>query len=390
MLVGILLGALAAAIGFGQTPQISAQTLDQLKNQRQELNREIERNRQQVEQKKQEAKKLSEQIQKIDGDIAATQERIKATDAQLGDAKATIEVLNIKIADTQKTIDTLTDQTNELLRVMYETSDQNIVVLLAGSSVSDIVDRIAYGESLQLTLEQLLDESNRLKTDLLTQKKDQQDRQTNLEELKKKHEAYQSNLDQNKDRKENLLEKTKISQQEFEKKLEQAKRLSIQVENELSALARTLGQRGSAIKSKDLGVSQLGFRCPVDLRYITTRFGPTDSSYPFFEAIKFHSGVDLVGEGPVYAATDGVANLFNTSAGYGNYIVIGAKTVNASYATLYGHLQSFLVENGSEVKQGDLIGIQGTTGWSTGPHVHFEVWLNGDRVNPEPYLPGGC
>ena len=111
-----------------------------------------------------------------------------------------------------------------------------------------------------------------------------------------------------------------------------------------------------------------------------------------------HTGVDFARNGkgavngsPVLAAKGGkvitstaLKRPNGTYKSYGEYIVIshGDGTM-----TLYAHMQSRAVSPGAQVSQGQVIGYVGSTGNSTGPHLHFEVWLNGKRVNPTPYLP---
>jgi len=103
----------------------------------------------------------------------------------------------------------------------------------------------------------------------------------------------------------------------------------------------------------------------------------------------WHTGFDIVGpEGtPVFAAASGVVRTFPGSVGYGNYVII---IHSDQYATLYGHLTAFTVHDGDQVKKGDVIGLEGSTGFSTGPHLHFEIRQNGDYLDPLPFfqLPG--
>ncbi len=99
-----------------------------------------------------------------------------------------------------------------------------------------------------------------------------------------------------------------------------------------------------------------------------------------------HTGLDLTrlnGTG-IYAAADGVVHHYQTRGGYGRYIDMDH---GGGWMTRYGHLASYKVANGARVKKGDLIGIMGTTGRSTGIHLHFEIRLNGRHVNPLAYLP---
>ena len=100
---------------------------------------------------------------------------------------------------------------------------------------------------------------------------------------------------------------------------------------------------------------------------------------------EFHSGVDFKGPtgDPVYATGDGVINRCDWYSGYGNAVVIDHKS---GYQSLFGHLSKVNVTQGQEVKAGDLIGYIGSTGRSTGPHLHYEIRKNGQDISPEPFL----
>ncbi|MEO6882521.1 MAG: peptidoglycan DD-metalloendopeptidase family protein [Bacteroidia bacterium] len=104
--------------------------------------------------------------------------------------------------------------------------------------------------------------------------------------------------------------------------------------------------------------------------------------HPIFKTMHFHTGVDLVAhEGtPIYASGDGVVEpLASTEDGYGNHVVIDH---GYGYESLYGHMSKIIVQPGQKVKRGEVIGYVGSTGLSTGPHLHYEVIKNGERVNP--------
>jgi len=83
---------------------------------------------------------------------------------------------------------------------------------------------------------------------------------------------------------------------------------------------------------------------------------------------------------PVYASKDGHVSLVTTEPAWGNRIILRHEN---GYQTLYGHLNSFNVKRGQSVKAGDVIGTVGSTGKSTGPHLHFEIRKDGHTVNPE-------
>ncbi|WAA09581.1 M23 family metallopeptidase [Fervidibacillus albus] len=116
---------------------------------------------------------------------------------------------------------------------------------------------------------------------------------------------------------------------------------------------------------------------------ITSEYGIR--SDPFNYATSFHSGIDIRGSygTPVFAAADGKVIFAEYYGGYGNTIKIQH---NGTYTTLYGHLSKIDVDVGDTVKKGDIIGAIGSTGRSTGPHLHYEIIKNGKTVNPKPYF----
>lgn len=117
--------------------------------------------------------------------------------------------------------------------------------------------------------------------------------------------------------------------------------------------------------------------------WLTSKFGYRIS--PFTNEKEFHEGIDIAARigSPVIAPADGVVAFAGKSNGYGNLLVI-----NHGYGlqTRYGHLSKFLVKKGEEVKRGEKIALVGDTGRSTGPHLHYEVHVEGVPVNPLRYI----
>lgn len=131
------------------------------------------------------------------------------------------------------------------------------------------------------------------------------------------------------------------------------------------------------------------FAWPAPGSIISQPFGPSPYTFepPFDGYPHFHTGLDLArGLGaPILAAADGVVVVAGFSdVGYGNHIIIAHA---GGFLTLYGHLETMLVQPGATVKQGQLIGLMGSTGNSTGPHLHFEVRFNNTPTDPIPFLP---
>jgi murein DD-endopeptidase MepM/ murein hydrolase activator NlpD len=146
--------------------------------------------------------------------------------------------------------------------------------------------------------------------------------------------------------------------------------------------ALLVGALGSA-PAQPLTLAQL-----VPGAVVTQRFGctvfqmePIDESCP---QRHFHSGIDLAAPTgtPVHAAAAGVAKVVD-GPGYGLHVIV---THDRETLTLYGHLSAALVKTGDSVSRGELIGLVGSTGMSTGPHLHFEVRWQGSPVDPVAWL----
>jgi murein DD-endopeptidase MepM/ murein hydrolase activator NlpD len=160
--------------------------------------------------------------------------------------------------------------------------------------------------------------------------------------------------------------------------------------NHAAAPAQPSPPAGSGATAAAVPVDSHGsaFAWPEQHASITQGFGPSELWFePSFGGYPhFHTGLDLVSSDTrIFAGSGGVVTAVgHGSSGYGNYVVIAHP---GGYSSLYGHLSSALVSQGDTVAQGQQIGVEGSTGMSTGPHLHFEVRLNGEPVDPSPLLP---
>lgn len=155
--------------------------------------------------------------------------------------------------------------------------------------------------------------------------------------------------------------------------------------NDLESSALTAGQKlfvpGAKMQGDELkrALGEL-YICPVkDSWRLTSRFGKRAD--PFTGVTTSHTGIDMAAplKTPIYASSDGTVSVVSTSRVYGNYIVI---THAGGYQTLYAHLYSTGVKQGQKVSQGAKIGLMGSTGYSTGSHLHFTVYKNGKLIDP--------
>lgn len=127
------------------------------------------------------------------------------------------------------------------------------------------------------------------------------------------------------------------------------------------------------------GIRKPLMRTPIDGARISSSFGMR--RHPILGYSKMHTGVDFAAPTgtPIYAAGDGVVRVAGRRGGYGNYVQIRHT---GEFSTAYAHMSRILVRNGQRVRQGEIIGRVGSTGRSTGPHLHYEIIRNGKKVNP--------
>ncbi len=146
---------------------------------------------------------------------------------------------------------------------------------------------------------------------------------------------------------------------------------------------RSYGEIDDLVKNKQKMLASIPAIQPVsnkDLNRIASGFGYRID--PIYKTVKFHAGLDFTAPSgtPIYATGDGVVEEASLSdVGYGNHVVVRH---GYGYKTLYGHMLRMKVKSGQTIKRGDVVGWVGSTGKSTGPHCHYEVMKNGEKVDP--------
>jgi len=350
-------------------------------------------------------------------DNAVQQQTVQA---QIVDVEAKIAALDVQItAALQREaylalrIEAERAQLTQLARAIYVAPTSVLVVLGEAKSLSDLLSRIA---DLNAAGARASDVKRSLAMDLVEQQvqrqrgqdaraaqviqQDQLDQElAQLKVLQAQQQKSMADLD------------TKIAQTRYElwrlntqsaQLAQQITDMLTQQEDALIAAAMQAVWTQVQLWTQSNNVGQIAtsaghstkyrFIWPEPQAQISQPFGPSQLALepPYAGYPHFHTGIDLVEPfgSPVYAADDGVVALVgSTTSGYGNYVVI-AHT--GGLDTLYGHLSAALVKAGQSVSQGQTIGLEGSTGNSTGPHLHFELRINQKPVDPTLYLPPGA
>ena len=177
------------------------------------------------------------------------------------------------------------------------------------------------------------------------------------------------------DKNEKMINKLRTDRVAYQKAEEDLKKQSQSIGNYINKTA----------KDTNVQVAS-GFIKPIQGR-VTSYFGWR--THPIFNTRSFHSGIDIGGPnlGAIRASNSGKVIYSGWYGGYGKVVILEHGIVNGKpITTLYDHMNSIAVSNGQKITKGQVIGYEGTTGYSTGPHCHFEVRVNGQPNNPLNYI----
>lgn len=341
-----------------------------------------------------EVEKLNVQISDYEGQIETLDEQIVSTNKKIEDAQT-------KLQKAQKDYENQEKLLKERLVASYEAGETSYLdFLLSSESLTELISNYYLVEEIASYDAELLDKIEKekkeieqakqtlenSKKELATQKASKQSVSLQLKTSKSEKDKYVSQLSEEEKQLQSRIDQLKKDNQSIDAKI-RAKQAEIE-----AALKRQQEQNrnnsnsGSNNSSSNSGTSSSGFIKPVN-SYVTTGM--------YYSSGAYHGAVDFGAAGvngmPVYAAADGIVHTTAAlTTSYGNYVIIAHY--NGLY-TLYAHGQagSICVSEGQAVKKGQQIMRVGSTGNSTGPHLHFEVRKSPGtyscRVNPLSYLP---
>lgn len=355
---------------------------------------------------KDDASALSEQKKELESKLSSlADDKSKALERrELLDQKIGVLVTQINNAQQQiSDYDTLIDQTQAELeeaeakeaeqydlfcrrvRAMEEDGGKLSYwsVLFKATSFTDLLTRLSDANEVMEADQQVIDELEQLQVEIEEKKSNLETARTETVTLKNSLDSQKAELDQERAEANALAQEIESNAAEYQSTLDAIEAEEEAIQKKIVQLSQQLAaQSGSSSSSAALG----GYIWPVSSRKINSPFGPRNTGIA--GASTNHKGVDIGGvyySSQVHAAKAGTVIVSQYSSSYGNYVVISHGSGNT---TLYAHMSSRSVSVGQTVAQGDVIGITGSTGISSGPHLHFEITENGVRVNPLNYLTG--
>lgn len=361
-----------------------------------------------------EAKKQQEEVQNSISDLQAMKaeletkksnltEYVTQLDAQMTEIQKNIDSLNeqisqkeSEIADTQDELEAaqkVQDQQYEAMkarcRFLYETGDKHTLeVLLKSTSFGDMLNKAYYIEQLSAYDTKLL-EQYRQQTELVktTQEALEEEKKT-LDEQQSAVKEEESNLQALIDEKKEEIASTEADIAESAASIDQYEAQLEEQNSTISSLEASVAEDKKTLEAQKAAAQFQGgtftFPCP-SYSYISSEFGYR--VHPIYGTTIFHSGLDIAANygASIVAAANGTVVAASYEPSMGNYIMINH---GGGLYTIYMHCSALYVSAGQTVSAGQQIAAVGSTGNSTGPHLHFSVRLNGQYVNPRNYLGG--
>lgn len=399
------------------------QQLQELEQENEKYQKILDDTKSDIAEKEEYKNALVSKVQVLDEKIAVTREKISTLN---DDIKEKQDAYDKGLADVEDQFDALANR----LRILYMSGNAtDLEIIFGAKDFSDLVDKVELVKSLANSDKELiseiqtkLDELSSQKESLEADKKDLEDQQASL---KSDQDEFNNLISENDDILKNLyasnsdaqsaLENAALQSDEIEAKISEyyaaqkaAAQQAAQSASSSSSSSSSSSNSGSSSSdnsgSSDSGSSDSGSGSSdvivpsgSGFAWPTPGFISLSSEWYEDRQVYNHGGIDIAGAGimgtPVVAAADGTVIASNSSCthnwgksyscgcggGYGNYVMISHA---GGKMTVYGHLTSLTVSTGQTVSRGQVIGYVGSTGNSTGPHLHFECRLNGVRYNP--------
>ena len=350
-----------------------------LQNQRNEIQNQMNEANEQLEGVQSDISENLQQVQKLDEKIANSQQELDDLNKKISDLQASSDDVEAKLKTAEENYNNQKALLDSYLVAVQESSDtQYLDVLLTSRSLTEFLSNYFFITELASTEMDLLKDMQTKKDEIASSKEKLDKNKQELSTIKANQTKTATVLANTKSVRENFMSKLSDQEKEIQAKIDEYNSQYNAINNEILQLAQ------NGIATQYIG-GQLAWPVP-GYTVISSKYGMR--THPITGVYKLHTGVDIRAPlGATFiAANDGIVTKAGMNAAYGNMVMIDH---GGGVSTLYAHGSEILVQVGQQVKRGDPVLKVGSTGYSTGPHAHFEVRLNGVVTDPMPYITNG-
>ena len=379
LLAGVLLfGLVAPGVASGQTSPDPKTRRDELANALEDVSAEEVAAVQELQGITAQRQELEGRVAALDEQIAEATQRVEAAEAEVARIQAQIETVQRDIDRIKLEIEASKAKFNQSLLALYKSGgsgSSNFTLLSRGGDAHELIAGSKYLGENSRQFERELQRQGSLKDQL-------DDAQTDLRKEQAKAQEAQQVAAQERDRVGQLRTQADGEREQ----MWATEQHEQQVIEGIRSRKADFEAQYQAVQAQIAALVSRGNPTPGNHRFIWPVNGPISSGFgprsqPIIGASTFHPGVDIAASQgtPIKAAGDGVVKMAGSNGGYGNWTLIDH---GGGLATGYGHQSRIAVSVGQHVSTGQVIGYVGSTGTSTGPHLHWEVGVNGNPVNP--------
>lgn len=355
-----------------------------------------------------EKKKVEDTLKNLEGQKADTESYVRQLDQEMAAISSQLEELSGQIADKESEIAVTQEELSAAqeaevqqydamklrIKYMYEKGDTTFIdLILESKSISQLLNRAEYISQISQYDRQMLDEYAATRQTIANNEAKLESERADLLALQESTQAKHNSVEELLAAKEEQLKsyETQIASAQsqinaYEQDLAAQESKIRQIEEEMQKAEEEARKKaessGTSYTVKSLGNTKFIWPCPSSSR-ITSAFGGRES--PTEGASSNHQGIDIGAStgSDIVAAADGVVTIATYSASAGNYVMLSH---GGGVSTVYMHCSSLNVSEGQSVTQGQVIAKVGSTGYSTGPHLHFGIRSGGSYVNPSNYV----
>lgn len=342
--------------------------------------KEVERKRRETHQKlllaKEKERKALLKLSKINSDLRNTKKALNSNQNQLHHTETKLVHTETTLKKTTAHESSMSLQAAQRLREMYEGQRLGLLdMMFQVASLQQLMDLLYFQERVAEMDRKLLADLRVKAQNLAAQKNQLGIQKMHLGDVVSEIAKKALMLNKEKSEQEEVAEKLRSQRSFYEQAEHQLARESNQLEGQIiSMMKASQTQSGDKVVTKGSGTMSMPLRASI-----TSPFGWR--RHPIFRVKKFHTGIDLAGpnHSPIRAADSGSVLYTGWYGGYGKVVIVGHGN---GLATLYAHMSKVATSAGANVQKGDVVGYEGSTGFSTGPHLHFEVRVDGKPNNP--------
>lgn len=383
MVLGLIAGALPRHVHAKSSDEIREE-IDELENEQEGIWEQMDELEARQSDNWETIADMVEQKDNIDQQINLLNTEIENLNQQIRAYAMLIAENQTALDEAEARLEEMSARNKARIRAMEEEGEISYwAVLFKASSFMDLIDRLNMMEEIQAADQRRLEAMAQAAEEVAQARLVLEAEKAELETSRLELADTQAILDEKRARADAILAELNINRRELIAMYEEFEALEAQLSQQIAEMEEEYTEQKKKEEEANRIPNSGGWVTPCAYTVLTSAYGWR--IHPITKKESFHNGVDLanVTGTPIYAAKSGTVTVTTYNSVYGYYVQINHGD---GFSSLYAHMTHYIVSPGQTVSAGQIIGYMGSTGWSTGAHLHFTIYYNGNTVNPMDYI----